>query len=103
MFPVLAALLHVSRMERVLTQTQATGYQRRTVKRKVMILLALLVFGMIIVLVVKPKRHSSPPPAPEEESPNNIRSLLASVDRGRRHRLSSRFARDRWMDPDIFR
>lgn len=67
-----------------------------------MILLALVVIGLIIVLVVKPKR-SSAPPAPEEESSNNIRSLLASVDRERRHSLSSRFARDRWMDPDILR
>ncbi|KAJ6072630.1 hypothetical protein N7467_010715 [Penicillium canescens] len=83
----------------------ATGYQRRTTKRKVMILLLLLVVGMIIVLVIKPKGGSSaPPPPPEDESSNNIRrSVLASVNRGRGHHLSTRFARDRWMDPDIFR
>ncbi|KAF3394598.1 t-SNARE affecting a late Golgi compartment protein 2 [Penicillium rolfsii] len=81
----------------------ATNYQRRSTKRKVMLLLALVVIGLIIVLVVKPKKHSSPSPEPEEESSNNIRSVLASVDRVRRHPTSRRFSRDRWMDPDIFR
>ncbi|KAJ5661795.1 uncharacterized protein N7477_009411 [Penicillium maclennaniae] len=80
----------------------ATNYQKRTTKRKVMILLALVVIGLIIVLVVKPKRSSAPPP-PVEESSNNIRSLLASEARARRYSLSSRFARDRWMDPHILR
>lgn len=81
---------------------QATSYQKRTTKRKIMLLLLLVVVGMIIVLVVKPKGHSSaPPPPPEDESSNNIRSVVA--DRGRKHQLSNRFARDRWMDPDILR
>ncbi|KAJ5263982.1 Syntaxin N-terminal [Penicillium chrysogenum] len=80
----------------------ATGYQQRTTKRKIMLLLLLVVVGMIILLVVKPKGGSSkPPPPPEDESSNNIRSVLSY--RGRRHQLSNRFARDRWMDPDIFR
>ncbi|KAK4870294.1 hypothetical protein LT330_005348 [Penicillium expansum] len=80
----------------------ATSYQQRTTKRKIMLLLLLVVVGMIILLVVKPKGSSSaPPPPPEDESSNNIRSVLAY--RGRRHQLSNRFARDRWMDPDIFR
>ncbi|KOS41750.1 hypothetical protein ACN38_g7357 [Penicillium nordicum] len=80
----------------------ATSYQQRTTKRKIMLLLLLVVVGMIIVLVVKPKgSRSAPPPPPEDESSNNIRSVLAY--RGRRHQLSNRFARDRWMDPDIFR
>ncbi|KAJ5836041.1 hypothetical protein N7447_002067 [Penicillium robsamsonii] len=82
----------------------ATNYQKRTTKRKIMLLLLLIVVGMIIVLVVKPKGGSSapPPPAPpEDESSNNIRSVLSY--RGRRHQLSNRFARDRWLDPDILR
>ncbi|KAJ5792317.1 uncharacterized protein N7503_008295 [Penicillium pulvis] len=79
----------------------ATNYQRRTTKRKVMILLALVVVGLIIILVVKPKNHGSPPPPPADESSNNIRSVLAT--RERRHPSSSRFGRDRWMDPDILR
>ncbi|KAJ5603447.1 hypothetical protein N7537_006403 [Penicillium hordei] len=80
----------------------ATSYQQRTTKRKIMLLLLLVVVGMIIVLAVKPKgSRSAPPPPPEDESSNNIRSMLAY--RGRRHQLSNRFARDRWMDPDIFR
>jgi syntaxin 16 len=70
-----------------------------------MLLLALVVIGLIVVLVVKPKKHSnpSPSPEPEEESSNNIRSLLVSLDRVRRNPTSRRFARDRWIDPDIFR
>ncbi|KAF7516291.1 hypothetical protein PCG10_002349 [Penicillium crustosum] len=80
----------------------ATSYEQRTTKRKIMLLLLLIVVGMIILLVVKPKgSKSAPPPPPEDESSNNIRSVLAY--RGRRHQLSNRFARDRWMDPDIFR
>ncbi|KAJ5129300.1 uncharacterized protein N7515_005339 [Penicillium bovifimosum] len=81
----------------------ATSYQKRTTKRKIMLLLFLVVIGMIILLVVKPKGHSSSsaPPPPEDESSNNIRSVMAY--RGRRHRLSNRFVRDRWLDPDIFR
>ncbi|CEJ54576.1 Putative SNARE protein TLG2/Syntaxin 16 [Penicillium brasilianum] len=83
----------------------ATNYQRRSTKRKVMLLLALVVIGLIVVLVVKPKKHSapSPSPEPEEESSNNIRSVLVSLDRVSRHPTSRRFARDRWIDPDIFR
>ncbi|KAJ5643205.1 uncharacterized protein N7484_005712 [Penicillium longicatenatum] len=82
----------------------ATNYQRRTTKRKVMLLLALVVVGLIIILVVKPKNHGSapPPPPPADESSNNIRSVLLST-RERRHPSSSRFGRDRWMDPDILR
>lgn len=37
--------------------TVATGYQKKTVKRKVMLLLLLLVVGMFILLLVKPKGH----------------------------------------------
>jgi syntaxin 16 len=83
--------------------SQATNYQRRTTKRKAMLLLALVVIGLIILLVIKPKKSSSPSPPPEDESSNNIRAVIASVDRLRRHSSSRRFARDRWMDPDIFR
>jgi len=37
----------------------ATGYQKRTTKRKILLLLLLLVIGMFIILLVKPKRHKS--------------------------------------------
>jgi len=40
--------------------TVATGYQKKTVKRKVILLLILLVVGMFILLLVKPKRHRAP-------------------------------------------
>ncbi|KAI9742583.1 MAG: hypothetical protein M1818_003724 [Claussenomyces sp. TS43310] len=45
----------------------ATTYQKRSVKRKVMLFLLLLVVGMFILLLVKPKRHDRPPPPPPEE------------------------------------
>ncbi|KAJ5619748.1 hypothetical protein N7510_003732 [Penicillium lagena] len=81
----------------------ATSYQRRTTKRKVMLLLFLVVAGLIIVLIIKPKRSSAPPPPPDDtQSSNNLRSVVASASR-LRHRSSARLARDRWMDPDIFR
>lgn len=35
----------------------ASGYQRRSTKRKIMLLLVLLVAGLFILLLVKPKRH----------------------------------------------
>jgi syntaxin 16 len=37
--------------------TVATGYQKKSVKRKIILFLLLLVVGMIILLSVKPKRH----------------------------------------------
>jgi len=37
--------------------TVATGYQKKSVKRKVILLLILLVVGMFILLLVKPKKH----------------------------------------------
>ncbi|KAJ5832973.1 hypothetical protein N7474_001284 [Penicillium riverlandense] len=81
----------------------ATSYQRRTTKRKIMLLLFLVVVGLIIVLIIKPKRSSSPPPPPDDtQSSSNIRSVVASTSR-LRHRSSARFARDRWLEPDIFR
>ncbi|EEH38523.1 hypothetical protein PAAG_08250 [Paracoccidioides lutzii Pb01] len=44
--------------------TDATSYQKRTTKRKILLLLILLVVGMFILLLVKPKRSSNPSPAP---------------------------------------
>jgi syntaxin 16 len=44
--------------------TVATGYQKKTTKRKIMLLLVLLVVGMFILLLVKPKRHREEAPAP---------------------------------------
>ncbi|OQE22946.1 hypothetical protein PENSTE_c009G01007 [Penicillium steckii] len=81
----------------------ATNYQKRTTKRKAILLLAIVVIGLIILLVIKPKKSSSAPPPPADESSNNIRSVLTSVDRLRRHSSSRRFARDRWIDPNTLR
>jgi len=46
--------------------TVATGYQKKSVKRKVILLLILLVVGMFILLLVKPKRHGK---VIEDDSP----------------------------------
>lgn len=43
---------------------EATGYQRKYTKRKILFLLFLLVIGMFILLIVKPKRSRMPDPAP---------------------------------------
>lgn len=40
-------------------EMQATGYQRKSVKRKVLLLLILLVVGMFILLMLKPKREGN--------------------------------------------
>lgn len=37
----------------------ATGYQKKSVKRKIILLLLLLVVGMIILLTLKPRRHTA--------------------------------------------
>lgn len=56
----------------------ATGYQKRSTKRKAILLLILIIVGVFILLVIKPKRSSgptpppSPPPAqPEAPVPND--------------------------------
>jgi syntaxin 16 len=52
--------------------TVATGYQRRSMKRKILLLLLLLVVGMFVLLLVKPKRSSnraSDPPTQEPRPP----------------------------------
>ena len=43
---------------------QATGYQKRSTKRKILLLLLLLCIGAFILLLIKPKRSSAPAPAP---------------------------------------
>ena len=48
----------------------ATGYQKKTTKRKIIFLLVLLVVGMFIFVLVKPKRERSAP-APSENQPAN--------------------------------
>lgn len=47
----------------------ATGYQKRSTKRKIILLLILIVVGMFILLLVKPKRSSQPAQKPPVEAP----------------------------------
>jgi syntaxin 16 len=42
----------------------ASGYQRKTIKRKIMLLLAILIAGVFILLSLKLGTRSSSPPAP---------------------------------------
>ncbi|GLB07962.1 hypothetical protein ASPFODRAFT_60041 [Aspergillus luchuensis CBS 106.47] len=91
----------------------ATNYQRRTVKRKIMLLLVIIVAGLFIVLLVKPKKHSSPDPAPapapppppqtNEQPPAMTPRAFHTIYRRRRSPSSLRIARNKWGDPDIFR
>lgn len=52
--------------------TVATGYQKRSMKRKIILLLLLLVVGMFILLGLKigSRSRSSAPPAANEPLPN---------------------------------
>jgi len=52
----------------------ATGYQKKSTKRKIILLLVLIVAGMFILLMLKPKSRSAPavtpaPPAPPPVTP----------------------------------
>uniref|UniRef100_A0A060T2E9 ARAD1A07810p n=1 Tax=Blastobotrys adeninivorans TaxID=409370 RepID=A0A060T2E9_BLAAD len=61
---------HVKQADKELVQ--ATHYQKRTQKCKIILLLCLLVVALFIILMVKPRRHSSgsaPPPAPAPTRP----------------------------------
>lgn len=42
----------------------ATGYQKKSTKRKIILLLVLIVAGMFILLLIKPKRRDGPAVAP---------------------------------------
>ncbi|KAI9815482.1 MAG: hypothetical protein M1827_002616 [Pycnora praestabilis] len=56
----------------------ASGYQRKSTKRKFILLLILLVVGMFILLLVKPRRHdpspAEPPPQAPETQPIDVSS-----------------------------
>ncbi|KAF2720694.1 t-SNARE [Polychaeton citri CBS 116435] len=71
---------HVKEAEKELKV--ATGYQKRSTKRKIMLLLILIVVGMIILVAIKPKRRSggssssSPPPVVEAPVPNDPGAAL---------------------------
>ena len=47
----------------------ATGYQKKTTKRKIIFLLILIIVGLIIALVVKPKRSGSAGETPTDPLP----------------------------------
>jgi syntaxin 16 len=53
----------------------ASGYQRRSIKRKIMLLLAILIAGVFILLSLKLGRRSNPEPAIPELPPELPRAL----------------------------
>ena len=64
---------------------QATGYQRKSVKRKVLLLLVLLVVGMFILLMLKPKRKGNASNRPDNSGESLLKpdsSGSNEVDRG---------------------
>jgi len=67
----------------------ATGYQKKSTKRKIILLLVLIVAGMFILLMLKPKSRSAPavtpapvapvtPPEPAIRPPERLRRNLVS-------------------------
>jgi syntaxin 16 len=88
----------------------ATGYQKKSTKRKIILLLVLIVAGMFILLMLKPKSRSAPavtpapvapvtPPEPAIRPPERLRRNLVSdeligtrKDWRRRKRASIEFA-----------
>jgi syntaxin 16 len=87
----------------------ATGYQKKSTKRKIILLLVLIVAGMFILLMLKPKSRSAPavtpapapvtPPEPAIRPPERLRRTLVSDERigtrkdwRRRKRASVEFA-----------
>ncbi|KXS95261.1 hypothetical protein AC578_9462 [Pseudocercospora eumusae] len=69
---------HVKEAEKELKV--ATGYQKRSTKRKIILLLVLIVVGMFILLLVKPGRSGQPvapsPAQPEAPVPNDPGAAL---------------------------
>lgn len=72
----------------------ASGYQRRSIKRKVMLLLAILIAGVFILLSIKLSRKggsSSPAPAaPKIEAAPDTPTLSATHRRARRQSIALR-------------
>jgi syntaxin 16 len=73
---------------------KASGYQRKTTKRKIIFLLVLIVLGLIILLVIKPRDSPAVPSAPSRPTPpetpgpplqpQNVRQTLPNPSRRRR-------------------
>lgn len=65
----------------------ATGYQKKSTKRKIILLLVLIVAGMFILLMIKPKGRSSPAvtPAPAPVTPTEPEPAIRPPGRLRRN------------------
>lgn len=65
----------------------ATGYQKKSTKRKIILLLVLIVAGMFILLMIKPKSRSSPAvtPAPAPVTPTEPEPAIRPPGRLRRN------------------
>ncbi|WPH03130.1 Hypothetical protein R9X50_00600500 [Acrodontium crateriforme] len=65
----------------------ATGYQKRSTKRKIILLLILIVVGMFILLMIKPKKSSAPKPSVQlGDDTVEVRTTSMEFDRSLRPR-----------------
>jgi syntaxin 16 len=66
----------------------ASGYQKRGVKRKIMLLLAILIAGMFILLSLKLGTRSSTPTLPPPQTPETPPDAVPGGERLRNRRQS---------------
>ncbi|KXL50109.1 MAG: hypothetical protein FE78DRAFT_85404 [Acidomyces sp. 'richmondensis'] len=81
--------------------TVATGYQKRSTKRKIILLLILIVLGLFILLLVKPRRSRSPPqepviPAEPGTAAGSPSRILGMVRERRVDRATAPMRRSEW-------
>lgn len=83
--------------------TVATGYQKKSTKRKIILLLVLLVVGMFILVLVKPRKNSNEAPAkPDDRTDQGPKTVILNSVSGtghapaRRRRAEWKQRRRRW-------
>ncbi|KAI5249342.1 t-SNARE [Aureobasidium subglaciale] len=63
----------------------ATGYQKKSTKRKIILLLVLIVAGMFILLMIKPRNRSAPATTPAPAPVTPPEPAVRPPERSRRH------------------
>ena len=61
----------------------ASGYQKKTIKRKIILLLLIIIAGLIVVLVIKPKKHSGDGNGREAGGPSPLEGAGAALEAAR--------------------
>jgi syntaxin 16 len=75
----------------------ASGYQKKSIKRKIMLLLAILIAGVFILLSLKLSRKGGDSPAPPLPQVPDVPPAV--MGRSRRQSLSSRTSSRNWHRP----